>query len=430
MTACHVSLAVWAWRWLTAFAPWVSRSEKAVMSNWFASSSTPRPSSRTSVTGTPPASSSGPATRRTRSVSKRSLPAETGVWMVNTLSRRTSVQASASDRPLATYSRARSARRNAEWPSLRCQTAGARLERPDGAHATDAQDELLVEAHLAAADVQDVGDRPVGVRVLGDVRVEQEDRHAPDLGDPDGDEQVAPGQLDGDGQGQPGRVLDAAERQPRQVVVGVVVLLVAVGVDRLAEVALAIQQPDADRRQGHVAGRLHVVAGEDAETAGVDAERLVEAVLRAEVGDRPAQPVGVLALEPVVGAVGHVRVELGQDVVVFGQELRVVEQPRPVDRAADDRDRAPIARPGGRIDPIEQAARARMPRPVEVVGKAPQPFEPRRQQEARRRDRRDADWIHRAASYPLAGRRRHARASPTCRSGRRVRCGRCRCAWR
>ena len=39
--------------------------------------------------GTPPASSSGPATRRTRSASNRSLPAETGVWIVKTLSRRT-----------------------------------------------------------------------------------------------------------------------------------------------------------------------------------------------------------------------------------------------------------------------------------------------------------------------------------------------------
>ena len=52
--------------------------------------------------GTPPASSSGPATRRTRSASKRSLPAETGVWIVNTLLRRTRAQASSSVAPPAT----------------------------------------------------------------------------------------------------------------------------------------------------------------------------------------------------------------------------------------------------------------------------------------------------------------------------------------
>ena len=60
-------------------------------------------------------------------------------------------------------------------------------ERPERPHAADAEDELLVEAHLAAADVEDVGDRPVGLGVLREVGVEQQDRHAADLGEPDGD---------------------------------------------------------------------------------------------------------------------------------------------------------------------------------------------------------------------------------------------------
>ena len=98
--------------------------------------------------------------------------------------------------------------------------------------------------------------------------------------------------------------------------------------------------------EGHVAGGLHVVAGEDAEAARVDAERLVEAVLGAEVGDRARRARRRTALEPVVRAVGHVLVELGEDVVVLGEELRVVEQAGPVGRAADDRDRVAVARPG------------------------------------------------------------------------------------
>ena len=95
---------------------------------------------------------------------------------------------------------------------------------------------------------------------------------------------------------------------------------------------------------------LHVVAGEDAEAARVDAERLVEAVFGAEVGDRAVERVAVAALEPVVRAVGHVAVEVGQDVVVLGQELGVVEQARPVGRTADDRDRVAVARPGRPVD--------------------------------------------------------------------------------
>ena len=45
---------------------------------------------------------------------------------------------------------------------------------------------------------------------------------------------------------------DARERQPLRVVVGVGVLLVAVGVDRLSEVAVAIEKADPDERDGHV----------------------------------------------------------------------------------------------------------------------------------------------------------------------------------
>ena len=64
-------------------------------------------------------------------------------------------------------------------------------ERAQDADAADAEDELLVEPHLAAADVEDVGDRAVGVAVLGDVGVEEEDRRPPDLDRPDGDLEVA-----------------------------------------------------------------------------------------------------------------------------------------------------------------------------------------------------------------------------------------------
>ena len=214
-----------------------------------------------------------------------------------------------------------------EMPDRRGQPKGA-----EGSHATDPEDDLLVQAHLAPTDVQDVGDRTIGVGVLRPVRVEQQHRDPADLGKPHGHGQVASRQLDGDRQRQAGAVLYPAQRQPAKVVVRVVVLLVPVGVDRLAEVALAIEQPHADRGERHVAGRLHVVAGQHPKAARVDPERLVEPVLGAEVGDRAAQLPAVAALEPVVRAVDHVLVERGQHVVVFGQELLVAQQPRPVGR--------------------------------------------------------------------------------------------------
>ena len=186
--ARQVASAVSAWSWLTAFAARVRRSENAVMSNWSRSPSTPSPSSSTASTGTPPVcgrpspSSSGPATCRTRSAANRSLPAGTGVWIVKTLSRRTRSQASSS--VVAGRHVLAGPLREQERRVALVQVPDRRLdpERPERPDAADAEDELLVEPHLAAADVEDVGDRPVGVAVLGDVGVEQEDRRPADLG--------------------------------------------------------------------------------------------------------------------------------------------------------------------------------------------------------------------------------------------------------
>ncbi len=66
--------------------------------------------------------------------------------------------------------------------------------------------------------------------------------------------------------------------------------LPAVAGERLAEVARAIEQSDADDRDAEVAGRLQVIAGEDAEPAGVLRQHLGDAELGREVGDRVRQP--------------------------------------------------------------------------------------------------------------------------------------------
>ena len=162
-------------------------------------------------------------------------------------------------------------------------------QRTEQPHAAHAEHHLLVQPHLPAADVELVGDGPVGALVLGDVRVEQQERHPSDLGQPDGGMDDAAGKLDGDLDRVAVLVEDPQQRQPGRVVVRVGVLLVAVGVDRLAEVAMPVEKADADERDGHVGGGLAMVAGQHAQAAGVDAERLVEAELGAEVGDRTGQ---------------------------------------------------------------------------------------------------------------------------------------------
>ena len=118
---------------------------------------------------------------------------------------------------------------------------GRQVELAQRPHAADAEHELLVQPHLATADVKDVRDRAVGVVVVRDVGVEQQDRDPPHLGDPDGGEQLAIGQRDADREGLAEPIERAAQdRQACELVVGVGVLLVPVGVDGLAEVALAV----------------------------------------------------------------------------------------------------------------------------------------------------------------------------------------------
>ena len=244
------------------------------------------------------------------------------------------------------------------------------------------------------------GDRPVRVGVLRDVGVEQEDRDPADLGDPDRDgrgRDPAAGRVTRSGVavgvGRP------EQRQAVEVVVGVGVLLVAVGVDRLAEVALAVEQPDADERQGHVAGRLHVVAGQDAEPARVDPERLVEPVLGAEVGDRAVERGRVLAVEPVVRAVGQVRCRsragsTGTRPADPGSRASRPSGSGP--RAAGSGcDSAPRPAPSSRLN---RARAPGMPGPPQVVGQPAQAFELGWEPERDAGQRRDADdRIHRAA---------------------------------
>ena len=84
----------------------------------------------------------------------------------------------------------RSRPRKPAWPSLVWNTSGRRVagDAAVGAHgadAADAEQHLLLEPVLAAAAVEPVGDLALGGAVLLDVGVEQQQRHAADLGDPD-----------------------------------------------------------------------------------------------------------------------------------------------------------------------------------------------------------------------------------------------------
>ena len=148
---------------------------------------------------------------------------------------------------------------------------------------------------VAAAAVEAVGDAAGGVVVARNVGVQQQQGDASDVGTPDVCQQApAVGQrqrnLERLAVAVRGGLAQQRQRQAVRVEDRVGLLLPGVAGERLLEVAGLVQQADADQRHAEVGGGLEVVAGEDAEAAGVLRQDLGDAEFGGEVGDaRPGR---------------------------------------------------------------------------------------------------------------------------------------------
>ena len=143
---------------------------------------------------------------------------------------------------------------------------GGRLdaERGQRARAAHAEHDLLLDARVAIAAVEAVRGGAVLGLVALEVGVEEVEVHAADLRVPHARVDVVVAEFHAHLEGL--AVLHhRGDGQVAEVVVGVGGVLVALAVDRLLEVALAIEQPHGDEGQRHVARRLAVVAREDAQ---------------------------------------------------------------------------------------------------------------------------------------------------------------------
>ena len=177
----------------------------------------------------------------------------------------------------------RSIARKAEWPSFMWKTFASTPSACERADAADAEQQLLADAVLAVAGVERVGEH----LDLEQVERDGADVLAPDVG---GDRLAVEVDLDGD-------VL--AVQAERLGIDALVLLGLATGVvDALREVAAAVEEPDADERHAELGRRLQVVAGEDAEAAAVDRQRLLDPELHREVGDAGALVRVVVGLAP------------------------------------------------------------------------------------------------------------------------------------
>ena len=168
-------------------------------------------------------------------------------------------------------------------------------ERGERADAADAEQQLLADPVLAVAAVE---------RVREPVDLEQVERD-----DADGRRDVlAPDRGLDRLAGEVDRDRDVLADEPDRLRVDrLVVLGLAAGlVDALAEVAARVEQADADERDAELGRGLEVVAGEDAEAAGVDRQALVDPELHAEVGDEQIVVLPPRALPPADRVGGHV----------------------------------------------------------------------------------------------------------------------------
>ena len=183
-------------------------------------------------------------------------------------------------------------------------------------------------------------------------------------------------------------------------------LLIAVGVEPLAEVALGVQQADGDEWQAEIRGRLQVVAGENPETTAVLRQCLGEPELGGEVGDELERALWP-ALEPTrlrgglskagCGSVGKCR-DLG-----IGRELGP-------SRGGDAGDQAQgivaAGLPQCRLELGEKRLRLAVPGPVDVGG---QPAERLETRWDCRNDVELADSAH-SGEFSRAGSRRPRRS--------------------
>ena len=169
-----------------------------------------------------------------------------------------------------------------------------------------------------------------------------------------------------------------AQRQTGRVDQRILFGLPAVGGQRLPEVSRPVVQPHRDERQAQIGGGLEVIAGQDAQTAGVVRQHLRDAELHREVRDRGGQTAALGALFTVplqLTLVPHGAIQIVMKItrqgshpvdetIVGSQLIEPLRRDRP-----HDRNRIVVGLlPQLLIDIGEEIPGGLMPRPAQVVG--------------------------------------------------------------
>ena len=156
-----------------------------------------------------------------------------------------------------------------------------------GADAAHARHELLPDADAVVAAVQPSGELAVLGAVAGHVAIEQVQLHPPHAHQPDFGQQTSRAGVDLHGDRLAFAVPSGLHRQVLDLGVQVFFLLIALLVEVLLEITLIVEQSAGDQRNAQGTGTLDVVAGQHAQTAGVNRNGLVYPELEGKIGHGP-----------------------------------------------------------------------------------------------------------------------------------------------
>ena len=167
------------------------------------------------------------------------------------------------------------------------------VERAQNAHTADAEQPFLAQPQVHAAGVESAEKFAILWAVFRQVRIEQQQRHAANHQSPGPHQHFMPRHFNRDSEVGAVGVENRRDRRGCQIERVVHVLLPAIDIDALVEVAVAIEQPDADQRQTQIGRRFAMVTGEHAESSGIDRHRRVQSELSAEIRDLRVLQLGI-----------------------------------------------------------------------------------------------------------------------------------------
>ncbi len=242
-------------------------------------------------------------------------------------------------------------------------------EPPQQPHPTHAKQDFLHDARRVVAAVHAPREVAKVRLVRRQIGVDQINRAAADINHPGAKRHRLGGDLHRANQRLAVVVQHRLKRKILRVKLAVILRLPVLGTDRLLKIALAVKQADADKAKAKVAGRLGVVAGQHAQAAGCDRQRLVKAKLRAEIRHRPPGQAGRMLRRPSAGR-AQIGVELPEHLLHAAVEL-LAKQPHPqflVRQLPQHRHGVVIkVTPRARRQFLEHILRILVPRPPQVA---------------------------------------------------------------